>query len=434
REALGGYLPARPVDPPLMDVPTFDEYRKMIERDYNKTISTTMGFVRLLSRLCRDKKIGKNIVPIVPDESRTFGMEGMFNEVGIYSHVGQLYEPVDAGQLTPYKEATDGQLLEEGISEAGSLASFTAAGTAYAAHGVNMIPFYIYYSMFGFQRVGDSIWAAADMGAKGFLIGGTAGRTTLNGEGLQHQDGHSLLNASAFPFVRAYDPSFHYETAVIIFHGLQRLYEEGDTAIYYLMAENQNYEMPPMPEGVEELIVRGIYKFRTVEASGPNTVQLFGSGAIMQCVLRAQEILAERYNITSHAWSATSYTELARDAHATKRWNRLHPGAKKPLKSYLATALEGAEGPIIAASDYVRAYMEQIREFLPNEYLVLGTDGLGRSDTRETLRRHFEVDAESIVIATLDRLAHQGKLKFTEVAKAIKELDYDPDKIFPLHA
>ncbi len=435
REALGGCLPARPKQAPLMDVPTYEDYRKMIERDYNKTMSTTMGFVRLLSRLCRDKMIGKNIVPIVPDESRTFGMEGMFREVGIYSHIGQLYEPVDSGQLTPYKEAKDGQLLEEGISEAGSLASFSAAGTAYAAHGVNMIPFYIYYSMFGFQRVGDSIWAAADMGAKGFLIGGTAGRTTLNGEGLQHQDGHSLLNASAYPFVRSFDPSFHYETAYIIFDGLRRLYKEGETAIYYIMAENANYEMLPMPEGAESGICKGLYKFRDVQVDGgKHTVQLFGSGAIMQCVLRAQEILAEKYGVSSSVWSATSYTELTRDAQVAARWNRLHPTSKDKKTSYLSSVMQGVEGPVVAASDYVRAYMEQIREYMPNDYLVLGTDGLGRSDTRETLRRHFEVDAESIVIAALHQLAQQGAMKDSEVAKAIKDLDYDPEKINPLYA
>lgn len=435
REALGGCVPSRPVEAPLMDVPTYEDYRKMIERDNNKTMSTTMGFVRLLSRLCRDKMIGKNIVPIVPDESRTFGMEGMFREVGIYSHVGQLYEPVDSGQLTPYKEAKDGQLLEEGISEAGSLASFSAAGTAYAAHGVNMIPFYIYYSMFGFQRVGDSIWAAADMRAKGFLIGGTAGRTTLNGEGLQHQDGHSLLNASAYPFVRSFDPAFHYETAYIIFDGLRRLYKEGETAIYYIMAENANYEMLAMPEGAESGICKGLYKFKEVNVDGgKHQVQLFGSGAIMQCVLTAQEILAEKYGISSTVWSATSYNELTRDAQSAARWNRLHPTSKDKKTSYLGRLMEGVEGPVIAASDYVRAYMEQIREFMPNDYLVLGTDGLGRSDTRETLRRHFEVDAESIVIAALHQLTKQGSFKEADVAKAIKDLDYDPDKINPLYA
>ena len=436
REELGGMIPSRPLEHPVMQVPSLDDYRKMIDRDNGKTISTTMGFVRLLSRLCRDKQIGRNVVPIVPDESRTFGMEGMFKEVGIYSHVGQLYEPVDSGQLTPYREATDGQLLEEGISEAGSLASFTAAGTAYAAHGVNMIPFYIYYSMFGFQRVGDSIWAAADTGAKGFLIGATAGRTTLNGEGLQHQDGHSLLNASAFPFVRSYDPAFHYETAVIIFDGLRRLYQEGETAIYYLMATNANYEMPAMPEGAEEGIRRGMYRFRSVDGGdGGLRVRLFGSGAIMQCVLEAQQLLAEKFGIGSDVWSITSYTELARDAQAAARWNRLHPSGKTQQTGYLQEMLGSDDDtPIVAASDYVRAYMEQIREYLIAPYLVLGTDGLGRSDTRETLRRHFEVDAESIVIGVLDQLAGQGKLKKADVARAIKQLDYDPDKQWPLYA
>ncbi len=435
REALGGFVPSRPTAIPKMEVPTFEDYRKMIERDYGKSISTTMGFVRLLSRLCRDRTIGKHIVPIVPDESRTFGMEGMFREIGIYSRVGQLYEPVDHDQLTPYKEAKDGQLLEEGISECGSLASFTAAGTTYSAHGVNMIPFYIFYSMFGFQRVGDSIWAATDMGAKGFLIGATAGRTTLNGEGLQHQDGHSLLNASAFPFVRSFDPAFHYEMAVIIFDGLRRLYQEGETAIYYIMAENANYEMPEMPQGCEEGIRKGLYKFRSVKAKGGKlAVELFGSGAIMQCALEAQQMLADRFNISSNVWSVTSYTELARDAEAAARWNRLHPAGKKKRANYLSKALKNSTGPIIAASDYVRAHPNQIRAFLPGDYLVLGTDGLGRSDTRETLRRHFEVDAASIALAALYQLAQQDKLKHEDVAAAIKELDYDPEKIDPLYA
>lgn len=434
RAKLGGPVPARPTHHPTLEIPSFDEYRKVVDRDNGKTMSTTMGFVRLLSRLCRDKKIGKNIVPIVPDESRTFGMEGMFKEVGIYSHIGQLYEPVDSEQLSPYREATDGQLLEEGISEAGSLASFTAAGTAYAAHGINMIPFYIYYSMFGFQRVGDSIWAAADARAKGFLIGATAGRTTLNGEGLQHQDGHSLLNAIAFPFVRAYDPAFHYEMACIIMEGMKRLYQDGETAIYYLMATNANYEMPAMPEGIEEGIHRGMYRFRSLEASGSKLrVQLFGSGAIMQCVLAAQELLAEKFGISSDVWSVTSYTELARDAQIAARWNRLNPGSK-PKTSYLASTLADVEGPFIATSDYVRAYMEQIREFMPADYQVLGTDGLGRSDTRETLRRHFEIDAESIAITALYRLSQLGKLPAKKVTEAIKALDYDSNKILPLYA
>ncbi len=434
REELGGFLPSRPIDAPRMAVPRYDDYRKIIERDNGKEISTTMGFVRLLSRLCQDKKIGKHIVPIVPDESRTFGMEGMFREVGIYAHSGQLYEPIDSDQLAYYKEAIDGQLLEEGISEAGSMSSFCAAGTSYSAHGVNMIPFFIFYSMFGFQRIGDSIWAAADMRAKGFLLGGTAGRTTLNGEGLQHQDGHSLLNAIAFPTVRAYDPAFHFETAIIIFDGLKKLYEEGDTAIYYLMVGNDSYAMPEMPAGVEDGIVRGIYKFRSRDVKGSNhRVQLFGSGAIMNGVLAAQELLAEKFNVASDVWSVTSYTELRRDAQATTRWNMLHP-TEKPRVSYLESVMKGVEGPFVSASDYVRAVSEQITPWVPGDYLVLGTDGMGRSDTRPGLRRHFEVDAPFVTIGALHQLAKQGKIKPADVAKAIKQLDIDPDKANPLYA
>ena len=434
REALGGYTPSRPTVAPTIEVPTFEDHRKQIERDYGKSMSTTMGFVRLLSRLCKDKTIGKNIVPIVPDESRTFGMEGMFREVGIYAHAGQKYEPVDSEDLLYYKEAQNGQILEEGISEAGSMASFNAAGTAYSQHGINMIPFFIYYSMFGFQRIGDLIWAAADMRAKGFLIGGTAGRTTLNGEGLQHQDGHSLLNAIAFPTVRAYDPAFAYETAVIIFDGLKKLYQEGETAIYYLTAENENYEMPPMPEGVEEGIIRGIYKYSSKDAGkGKHRVQLFGSGAILRSVLSAQELLAEKYGISSDVWSVTSYTELRRDAHRCRRWNMLHP-AEPPQKPYIQQVLEGHEGPFIAASDYVRALGEQLQPWIPGDYFVLGTDGMGRSETREALRRHFEVDAECVTLAALYQLLQQGKIKGELVAQAITDLGIDPEKTDPYFA
>ncbi len=435
RQALGGPVPARPTAIPTMEVPRFDDYRKMIDRDSErKEMSTTMGVVRLLSKLCDDKKIGKNIVPIVPDESRTFGMEGMFKQVGIYAHAGQLYEPVDSHQMQSYREAKDGQLLEEGISEAGSMSSFNAAGTAYSAHGVNMIPFYIYYSMFGFQRVGDLIWAAADMRAKGFLLGGTAGRTTLNGEGLQHQDGHSLLNAMAFPTVRSYDPAFHYETAVIIFDGLKRLYEDGETAIYYLMVGNDNYVMPKMPAGCEEGIINGIYKFRSRTAkASQQRVQLFGSGAVMNGVLKAQEILADKYKIASDVWSVTSYTQLRREASECRRWNMFHPTAK-PRKSYLESVLEGTEGPFIAASDYVQAHTEQIAEWLPNEMVAMGTDGMGRSETRPALRRHFEVDAECITIAALYKLHQQGHFDGKAVEQAIKDLGVDPDKVNPLYA
>ncbi len=434
REALGGPVPSRPTTPPAMEVPTYADYSKIVDRDNGKTISTTMGFVRLLSSILKDKKIGKNIVPIVPDESRTFGMEGLFRQIGIYAHGGQLYEPVDSDQMMYYKEAKDGQLLEEGISEAGSMSSFCAAGTAYSAHGVNMIPFFIYYSMFGFQRIGDLIWAAADMRAKGFLLGATAGRTTLNGEGLQHQDGHSLLNAMAFPTVRSFDPAFHYETATIIFDGLKKLYVDGETAIYYLMVGNDNYEMPAMPEGVEEGIINGIYKFRSLDAKGSkHRVQLFGSGAIMNCVLKGQQILADKYKISSDVWSVTSYTQLRRDAQACKRWNMLHPTAQ-PKKSFLETTMKGVEGPFIASSDYVQAHSEQVAPFLPGPMLTLGTDGMGRSETRPALRRHFEVDAEFVVVGALHQLMLQGALKPADVAKAIKQLDVNPEKVDPLYA
>jgi pyruvate dehydrogenase E1 component len=417
-----------------MDVPSYDDYRPIVDRDNGKEISTTQGFVRILSRLCKDKLIGKNIVPIVPDESRTFGMEGMFREVGIYANAGQLYEPVDSDQLAYYKEAKDGQLLEEGISECGSISSFCAAGSAYASHGVNMIPFYIFYSMFGFQRIGDSIWAGADLRVKGFLIGGTAGRTTLNGEGLQHQDGNSLLYAMAYPTVRAYDPAFHYEMAVVIFDGLKKLYVQGETAIYYLMAGNENYVMPEMPAGVEEQIVKGMYKFRSAEVSGAkHRVQLFGSGAIMNCVLDGQKILADKFNIASDVWSVTSYTELRRDAQEVRRLNMLNPG-KKPKKSFVEQQLEGHEGPIIAASDYVRAVSEQVAPWMPAPFLALGTDGMGRSETRESLRRHFEVDAEFVALGALWQLAQQKQIDFKVVEKAIKTLGINPEKASPLYA
>lgn len=440
RSELGGFVPSRPVEHPTSEVPTLDDYRKKhTTGSQGKDISTTMAFVRLLSDLVRDEKIGKVVVPIVPDESRTFGMEGMFRQIGIYAHAGQLYEPVDSNVLSYYKEAQDGQILEEGITEAGSISSFVAAGTAYSCHGINMIPFYIYYSMFGFQRVGDSIWAAMDMRAKGFLIGGTAGRTTLNGEGLQHQDGHSLLNAIAFPSVRAYDPAFGYELTVIVMEGLKRMYEDGEVAIYYITAENDNYVHPEMPVGddaarVEEGIIKGIYRFNSNEVEGAKArVQLFGSGAILNSALAAQKLLAEKYEIASDVWSVTSYTQLRREAADCARWNMLHPTAA-PRKSYLETILEGVEGPFIAASDYVRALPEQLTQWIPGDYFVLGTDGMGRSETREALRRHFEVDAESITIAALSRLSRVGLYTPADVAKAIEDLGFDPDKPNPYFA
>ncbi|OYP32383.1 pyruvate dehydrogenase (acetyl-transferring), homodimeric type [Rhodopirellula sp. MGV] len=434
RKALGGYLPSRPTEPLTMEVPSLEEMTKVIKKLENKNASTTFAVVQTLIALCRDKKIGKFMVPIVPDESRTFGMEGMFRQFGIYAHAGQLYEPVDSAIISYYKEAQDGQILEEGITEAGSMASFNAAGTAYSCHGVNMIPFYIYYSMFGFQRIGDLVWAAADMRAKGFLIGGTAGRTTLNGEGLQHQDGHSLLNAIAFPTVRSYDPAFAYEAVVIIQHGLQKMYAEGETCIYYLMAENEPYDHPAMPAGCAEGIVKGMYKYSSREVDGAKArVQLFGSGAILNCVLKAQEMLAEQYGIASDVWSVTSYTELRREAAACQRWNMLHP-TETPRKSYLEECVEGVEGPFISASDYVRALGEQLAPWIPGDYYVLGTDGMGRSETRESLRRHFEVDAESIIIATLSRLSKSDVFTAEDVKKAIDDLGYNPDKINPYFA
>ncbi len=434
RKTLGGDMPARPTRAVTVEVPRYDEYKALIDRDNGKEISTTSGFVRLLGRLCKDKKIGPNIVPIVPDESRTFGMEGMFREVGIYANTGQLYEPVDSDQLAYYKEARDGQLLEEGISEAGGMSSFNAAGSAYAAHGVNMIPFYIFYSMFGFQRIGDLVWAGSDLRVKGFMLGATAGRTTLNGEGLQHQDGHSLLNAIAFPTVRSFDPAFHYETATIIFDGLKRMYEDNETAIYYIMLGNENYTMPEMPKGAAEGIIRGMYRFRSrdVKGSAPR-VQLFGSGAIMNCVLRGQELLADKFGIASDVWSVTSYTQLRRDAHEARRHNLLNPDAK-PQQSWIEKTLAGVQGPFIAATDYVRALPEQVAPFLPGPLFALGTDGMGRSETRDALRRHFEVDGEFVALAAMYQLAQLGQLDNRMVATAVKQLGIDPAKADPLFA
>ena len=408
---------------------------KLVSKGPGKEMSTTMGFVRLLGDLLRDKQIGKNIVPIVPDESRTFGMEGLFRQVGIYSHLGQLYDPVDSDQVAYYKETKDGQLLEEGITEAGSMSSFNAAGTAYASHGVNMIPMFIYYSMFGFQRIGDLIWAAADMRAKGFMLGGTAGRTTLNGEGLQHQDGHSLVNAMAFPTVRAYDPAYAYETAVIIFDGLKRMYEDNEQAIYYITLENANYMMPEMPAGCEEGIIRGMYRLNSFEAKGADggsRVQLFGSGPILNETLRAAGMLAEKYGVSSDVWSVTSYTQLGRDAQECQRWNMLNPD-KKPRLSYLEEQLVDCKDPVIAASDYMRILPDQLIPWLPNLF-TLGTDGMGRSESREALRRHFEVDAECITLAALTQLSKRGQFDKKKLTGVIKELNIDPEKPSALYA
>ncbi|HVP47187.1 MAG TPA: pyruvate dehydrogenase (acetyl-transferring), homodimeric type [Bryobacteraceae bacterium] len=429
RRQLGGYLPQRKVMPSQIQAPPLDMFPDLLAGTKPPHPSTTMAAVRMLTLLMKNPQIGKRIVPIIPDEARTFGMEGLFRVFGIYASSGQLYKPHDADMFLYYKEQQDGQILEEGITEAGSMASFTAAGTAYANYRVEMIPFFIYYSMFGFQRVGDLIWAFADARGKGFLMGGTAGRTTLSGEGLQHQDGHSLVLASTVPTCAAYDPAYAYEIAVIVQDGIRRMYQEQEDRFYYLTLYNENYAMPPMPEGVTEGILKGIYKFKSSE-NGKAALQLFGSGPILNEAVRAQTILAERYGVFADVWSITSYNELRRDALRTERWNRLHPG--EPARTpYILSALAGAEGPIVAATDYMKMVADQVAPWLPGRMVTLGTDGFGRSDNREYLRKHFEVNAESIVVAALSRLARDGKFDAAKAKKAFAELSVDPEKVDP---
>ncbi len=431
RKELGGFLPARTEKAPALDVPSLADFGEFLKGSERFEVSTTMAFVRLLSSLLRNKKIGKHVVPIIPDEARTFGMDPMFREVGIYSPKGQLYEPVDSQTLLYYHETTDGQILEEGITEAGSMASFLAAATAYSTHSVNMIPFYVYYSMFGFQRIGDQIWATGDMMGKGFLCGATAGRTTLNGEGLQHEDGHSHLMASAVPNLLAYDPAFAYEIAVVVWDGLRRMYGENEKVFYYLTLYNENYSMPPMPLGVEQGILNGLYKFKHGAAKLKHRAHIFGSGPTMRAALRAQEILAEDYDVSADVWSATSYKRLRTEALNARRWNMLHPTAAQK-KSYLESVLEKEHGVFVAASDYMKLVADQISPWVPGGLVTLGTDGFGRSDTRKNLRRFFEIDAESIVIATLYQLSQKGTMTKKTVEKAIKELGVDPEKVFPI--
>ena len=434
RKALGGFVPNRTMRAQPIETPALSDVAEFLKEGGERVFSTTQGFVNVFRKLLRDKRIGKLLVPIVPDESRTFGMDPLFRQIGIYSHSGQLYEPVDSEQLSYYREAKDGQLLEEGITEAGSMASFIAAGTAHAAHGVNMIPFFIYYSMFGFQRIGDMIWCAADARAKGFLLGATAGRTTLGGEGLQHQDGHSHLLASAYPTVRAYDPAFQYEIAVIVLDGMRRMYTEQEDCMYYITLHNEDYRHPAMPEGAERGIVKGIYKLSEKSAGeGRPKVQLLGSGALLREALRAQDILLEKYQISSNVWSVTSYTELAREAQAVERWNLLHP-LEEQRKSFLEEALAGETGPFISTSDNVRAVAEQVSAYLPGGLYALGTDGLGRSENRAPLRRHFEVDAECVTVAALSQLVRQGHCDRNCLAKAIQDLGIDPEKVDPMTA
>ena len=430
RRELGGFLPERRVTAPPLSVPASSFYAEFHRGSGKLAVSTTMAFVRLLGMLLRHPQLGRQVVPIIPDEARTFGLDALFRDFGIYAHRGQLYDPVDSKSLLYYHETKDGQILEEGITEAGAMASFIAAGTAYATHSVNMIPFYIYYSMFGFQRIGDLIWAAGDIQAKGFLLGATAGRTALNGEGLQHQDGHSLLLASSIPTLLTYDPAFACEVAVIIADGLRRMYQQGESIFYYLTLYNENYVMPPMPPGVEEGILKGLYRFRAGPDGKLLKAHLLASGPIINEALRAQAILAERFDVSADVWSATSYKLLRNDALRAKRWNMLHP-AETPRQSYLERLLAPEQGVFVAVSDQIKTLPDLIAPWVPGGLTTLGTDGFGRSDTRANLRRFFEVDAEMVAIATLHALAERGSLERQRLAEAIKDLGLDPEKAHP---
>jgi pyruvate dehydrogenase E1 component len=432
RQNLGGFLPQRRSKLEPLPVPALDEFKGLLEGSGDREQSTTMAFVRLLNMLVRNKAVGKQVVPIVPDEARTFGMEGMFRQLGIYSSVGQLYEPVDADQVMFYREDKKGQILQEGINEAGAMSSWIAAATSYSNHGVSMIPFYIYYSMFGFQRVGDLAWAAGDMQARGFLIGGTAGRTTLAGEGLQHQDGHSHILAGTIPNCVSYDPTYAYELAVIVQDGIRRMYQEQENIFYYITVMNENYVQPAMPDGVEEGIVRGIYQLDT-GGKHKHRVQLLGSGTILREVIAAAALLEKEFEVSADIWSVTSFNELRRDGLDVERWNTLHP-QEKPKQCYVTEKLAGQKGPVVAATDYIRSYADQIRPFITADYSVLGTDGFGRSDMRSQLRKFFEVNRYYIVIAALKALADRGEIKPELVGQAITKYKIDPEKPNPIRA
>ncbi len=427
--AMGGFVPQRRAKADPLTIPALSIFEALLEGSGERDMSTTMAFVRLLNALVRDKTIGKRVVPIVPDEARTFGMEGMFRQLGIYSAVGQLYEPVDHDQVMYYREDIKGQILEEGITEPGAMSSWIAAATAYSNHGLTMIPFYIYYSMFGFQRIGDLAWAAGDMQARGFLLGGTAGRTTLAGEGLQHQDGHSHILASTIPNCVSYDPTFGYELAVIVHHGMKRMFERQENVFYYITVMNENYLHPAMPAGVEEDIVRGMYLFREVEGA---QVQLLGSGAILREVLAAADLLAEDFGVAANVWSVTSFNELRREGLECSRWNLLHP-LERPRVPYITQRLAAHPGPAVAATDYIRAYPGQVREYVPGRYRCLGTDGFGRSDSRAKLREYFEVNRHYIAVAALKTLADDGVLQPARVAEAIAKYGINPDKPNPMN-
>jgi pyruvate dehydrogenase E1 component len=430
RQSLGGYLPQRRKKAASLPVPALEVFQTQLDGTGEREASTTMAFVRMLSALVRDKKIGKHIVPIVPDEARTFGMEGMFRQIGIYASKGQLYEPEDAGELMFYREDKKGQILEEGINEGGAFCSWLAAGTSYSNHNQQMVPFYIYYSMFGFQRIGDFIWAGGDLQSRGFLIGGTAGRTTLAGEGLQHQDGHSLVNASTIPNCVAYDPTYAYELAVIIQDGLRRMIGEQEDVFYYITCMNENYVHPPMPAGVEDGILKGMYLLQ-VGGQGKIRAQLMGSGTILREVLGAAELLMEDFGIPTDVWSVTSFNELRRDALDVDRWNHLHPDAE-PRKCYVEQAFADRPGPYIAATDYMKIVADQIQRWVPGRFVSLGTDGYGRSDARAALRQHFEVDKRFIAVSALKALADDGTFDQKTVAQAIEKYGIDPDRPNPV--
>ncbi|HYN27820.1 MAG TPA: pyruvate dehydrogenase (acetyl-transferring), homodimeric type, partial [Burkholderiales bacterium] len=439
REALGGYLPTRRLKGDALEIPALAVFEPLLKSSEEREVSTTMAFVRILNILVKDKNIGRRVVPIVPDESRTFGMEGMFRQLGIWSSVGQLYTPQDADQLMFYKEDKNGQILQEGINEPGAMSSWIAAATSYSTHGVSMIPFYIYYSMFGFQRIGDLAWAAGDQRARGFLLGGTSGRTTLNGEGLQHEDGHSHVLSSTIPNCISYDPTFSYEVAVIIQDGLRRMVKEQQDVFFYITLLNENYSHPAMPKGAEDGILNGMYRLREGrgergEGRGKKDtprVQLLGSGAILREVIAAQDLLEKDFGVSADVWSATSFNELRREGLAVQRWNLLNP-EQSPRETYVSRCLNHAPGPVVAATDYMKIFADQIRPFIYKPYVVLGTDGFGRSDYRRQLRKFFEVDRYYVTVAALKALADEGSVPASTVAKAIKKYAIDPDKPNPV--
>ncbi|MDB2650321.1 pyruvate dehydrogenase (acetyl-transferring), homodimeric type, partial [Porticoccaceae bacterium] len=431
RQELGGPLPARKADFEPMTTPPLSAFKKQLESSGEREISTTMAFVRVLSSLVKDKNIGKRVVPIVPDEARTFGMEGMFRQLGIYTSAGQKYVPHDHQQIMYYKEDKKGVILEEGINEAGAMSAWLALATSYSTNSCPMIPFYIFYSMFGFQRIGDLAWASGDSQARGFLIGATAGRTTLNGEGLQHQDGHSLILANTIPNCKSYDATFSYELAVIVQDGVKRMFEDQENCFYYLTTMNENYVQPAMPEGAEEGIVKGMYKFAEAD-KGDKKVTLMGAGTILNEVIAAAEILKDQFDVQSDIWSLTSVNELVREGQSVDRWNMLHP-TKKAKTSYITEQLGSCTAPVIASTDYMKAYSEQMRAYIDQPFYVLGTDGFGRSDSRAALRHFFEVDRNFVVVSALKALADQGTIKATVVEKAIKTLGIDPEKPNPLY-